>query len=225
MFVDAGEEGVWEAELQVERMEIGKEGGSVIGIDDGDGLAGTIADDRSEEDLVEAISGADLGGGESDGSAEERGYCGGVGAEEIGMEEAWGGVGEEEPGFEFLEEWGVAEGCGTPGAAGLAGRAGAGGGGGGGHGVSFGVGGRGSGEPAGAEVTAGGRAGESAAKGGTKRRGTFLTKSVGRRVPGRGVFLWRMPVTNWDKSGYVRVKSSGQRSSYGVAGGGDFLRG
>ncbi len=53
---------VGQAKLFIELQQIGGNVGIVVGIDDGDGLAGAVAGDAVEEDFIEAVAMADLRG-------------------------------------------------------------------------------------------------------------------------------------------------------------------
>ena len=78
VLVHAFDDGVREAEGDVKVVEVGDDGGIVVGINDSDGLAGAIAMDGAEHDLVHAERMADRGGGESSrrgGGRGEGGEC------------------------------------------------------------------------------------------------------------------------------------------------------
>ena len=63
--VEAGRGG--EAKLGVEGGQVGDDVGVVEGVDDGDGLAGAVADGVAKLDVVDAIGMSNLGGGEGGG--------------------------------------------------------------------------------------------------------------------------------------------------------------
>lgn len=100
---DDEEVGVGESEGEVEGVEIGVDGGVVVGVDDGDGLAGAGACGAAEGDLVEAVGGADFGGGVAlwaGGLIGEQG----IGVVLVGGDE--GGVGVERRAWEGSQDGG-----------------------------------------------------------------------------------------------------------------------
>ncbi len=67
-FVQEGEGGIHEAELLIEGVEIGGDGGIVVGVDDGDGLAGTVGGGTVEGEAGEAVGLSNLCGAVACGS-------------------------------------------------------------------------------------------------------------------------------------------------------------